>query len=53
MEKYCLQHKPWIKSRSFENNEIIDRLNDRFDILQKIKKTHSLIFYGAGCGQIK
>jgi hypothetical protein len=48
MEKYCLQHKLWIKSRSF-NNEIIDRLNDRFDILQNKKNTtHLFFFYGAG-----
>jgi hypothetical protein len=39
--------QPWIKSRSFENDEI-DRLNDRFDILQNKKKTPLIyFFYGA------
>nr|WP_309758160.1 N-acetylglucosamine kinase [Flavobacterium sp.] len=36
-----------------ENNEIIDRLNDRFDILQNKKNTTHLFFYGAGCGTDK
>jgi N-acetylglucosamine kinase-like BadF-type ATPase len=30
--------------------EIIERLNDRFDILQNKKTTTHLFFYGAGCG---
>jgi hypothetical protein len=29
--------------------QIIERLNDRFDIIQS-KKGYSFIFYGAGCG---
>ena len=33
-----------------EANEIIDRLNDRFDILQNKDKATHLFFYGAGCG---
>jgi hypothetical protein len=37
----------WIKSRSFENNEIIDRLNDRFDILQNKKKNTTHFFFMA------
>ncbi len=36
-----------------ENDEIIDRLNDRFDILQNKKNTTHLFFYGAGCGTDK
>lgn len=31
-------------------DEIIDRLNDRFDILQNKKTATHLFFYGAGCG---
>jgi N-acetylglucosamine kinase-like BadF-type ATPase len=31
-------------------DEIIDRLNDRFDILQNKKNATHLFFYGAGCG---
>jgi N-acetylglucosamine kinase-like BadF-type ATPase len=31
-------------------NEIIERLNDRFDILQNKDKATHLFFYGAGCG---
>lgn len=31
-------------------DEIIERLNDRFDILQNKKTTTHLFFYGAGCG---
>jgi hypothetical protein len=53
MEKYCLQQTSWIKSRSFENNEIIDRLNDRFDILQNKKKTPLTFFLWRWLGQIK
>jgi hypothetical protein len=35
-----------------ENSEVIERLNDRFDILQnKNDVTH--FFYGAGCGTDK
>lgn len=33
-----------------EKNEIIERLNDRFDILQNKKNATHLFFYGAGCG---
>lgn len=33
-----------------EGNEIIERLNDRFDILQNKDKATHLYFYGAGCG---
>jgi N-acetylglucosamine kinase-like BadF-type ATPase len=33
-----------------ENNEIVERLNDRFDILQNKKNATHLFFYGAGCG---
>jgi N-acetylglucosamine kinase-like BadF-type ATPase len=32
------------------DEEIIERLNDRFDILQNKKTTTHLFFYGAGCG---
>ncbi len=31
-------------------DEVIDRLNDRFDILQNKKSVTHLFFYGAGCG---
>jgi prepilin-type processing-associated H-X9-DG protein len=31
-------------------DEIVERLNDRFDILQNKKTTTHLFFYGAGCG---
>ncbi len=33
-----------------EGDEIIERLNDRFDILQNKEKATHLFFYGAGCG---
>ena len=33
-----------------EGEDIIKRLNDRFDILQNKEKTTHLFFYGAGCG---
>jgi N-acetylglucosamine kinase-like BadF-type ATPase len=33
-----------------EPNDIIERLNDRFDILQNKKNATHLFFYGAGCG---
>jgi N-acetylglucosamine kinase-like BadF-type ATPase len=33
-----------------EGDEIIERLNDRFDILQNKKEATHLFFYGAGCG---
>lgn len=33
-----------------EEDEIIERLNDRFDILQNKEKATHLFFYGAGCG---
>ena len=33
-----------------EGPEIIERLNDRFDILQNKKSATHLYFYGAGCG---
>ncbi|RTY67179.1 N-acetylglucosamine kinase [Flavobacterium sp. GSP27] len=33
-----------------EEDEIIERLNDRFDILQNKKNATHLFFYGAGCG---
>lgn len=33
-----------------EGDEIIERLNDRFDILQNKDKATHLYFYGAGCG---
>ena len=34
-------------------DEIIERLNDRFDILQNKDKATHLFFYGAGCGTDK
>ena len=33
-----------------EPEDIIERLNDRFDILQNKEKATHLFFYGAGCG---
>ena len=36
-----------------EGHEIIDRLNDRFDILQNKKTATHLFFYGAGCGTVR
>jgi N-acetylglucosamine kinase-like BadF-type ATPase len=36
-----------------EGPEIIERLNDRFDILQNKKEATHLFFYGAGCGTDK
>jgi len=33
-----------------ENGQIIERLNDRFDIVQSKKTATHLFFYGAGCG---
>ena len=33
-----------------EGDEIIERLNDRFDILQNKSNATHLFFYGAGCG---
>ncbi|SEA31538.1 hypothetical protein SAMN05443667_103219 [Flavobacterium gillisiae] len=33
-----------------ENEQIIERLNDRFDIVQSKKSATHLFFYGAGCG---
>jgi len=33
-----------------DGNEIVERLNDRFDILQNKEKATHLFFYGAGCG---
>ncbi|UQD57269.1 N-acetylglucosamine kinase [Flavobacterium sp. K5-23] len=33
-----------------ENDEIVERLNDRFDILQNKNNVSHLFFYGAGCG---
>jgi N-acetylglucosamine kinase-like BadF-type ATPase len=33
-----------------EGEEIIERINDRFDILQNKDKATHLFFYGAGCG---
>ncbi|MFV5689614.1 N-acetylglucosamine kinase [Flavobacterium sp. ZT3R25] len=33
-----------------DGDEIIERLNDRFDILQNKKEATHLFFYGAGCG---
>ena len=33
-----------------EGDEIVERLNDRFDILQNKKTATHLYFYGAGCG---
>ena len=33
-----------------EGDEIIERINDRFDILQNKDKATHLYFYGAGCG---
>src|SRR6478609_5893788 len=33
-----------------DKQEILDRLNDRFDILQNKKSATHLFFYGAGCG---
>ncbi|WP_396170252.1 N-acetylglucosamine kinase [Flavobacterium sp.] len=33
-----------------DEDEIIDRLNDKFDILQNKDKATHLFFYGAGCG---
>ncbi len=36
-----------------DENEIIERLNDKFDILQNKDKATHLFFYGAGCGTDK
>jgi N-acetylglucosamine kinase-like BadF-type ATPase len=36
-----------------ENSEVIERLNDRFDILQNKNDVTHLFFYGAGCGTDK
>ena len=36
-----------------EGDEIIERINDRFDILQNKDKATHLFFYGAGCGTDK
>lgn len=36
-----------------EGEEIIERINDRFDILQNKDKATHLFFYGAGCGTDK
>jgi N-acetylglucosamine kinase-like BadF-type ATPase len=36
-----------------EADEIVERLNDRFDILQNKKNATHLFFYGAGCGTDK
>lgn len=36
-----------------DGTEIIERLNDRFDILQNKDKATHLFFYGAGCGTDK
>lgn len=36
-----------------DSEEIIERLNDRFDILQNKKNATHLFFYGAGCGTDK
>ena len=36
-----------------DTDEIIERLNDRFDILQNKKNATHLFFYGAGCGTDK
>jgi N-acetylglucosamine kinase-like BadF-type ATPase len=33
-----------------EDDEIIERINDRFDLLQNKDKATHLFFYGAGCG---
>lgn len=33
-----------------DGDEIVERLNDRFDILQNKKNATHLFFYGAGCG---
>lgn len=33
-----------------DGDEIIERLNERFDILQNKKEASHLFFYGAGCG---
>jgi N-acetylglucosamine kinase-like BadF-type ATPase len=33
-----------------DGEQIIERLNDRFDIVQSKKKATHLFFYGAGCG---
>ena len=33
-----------------DEDEIIERLNDRFDILQNKEVATHLYFYGAGCG---
>nr|WP_315146873.1 N-acetylglucosamine kinase [uncultured Flavobacterium sp.] len=33
-----------------DEDEIIERLNDKFDILQNKEKATHLFFYGAGCG---
>lgn len=33
-----------------DGDEIVERLNDRFDILQNKKEATHLFFYGAGCG---
>lgn len=36
-----------------DSDEIIERLNERFDILQNKKNATHLFFYGAGCGTDK
>lgn len=36
-----------------DGDEIVERLNDRFDILQNKKEATHLFFYGAGCGTDK
>ncbi|WP_291104278.1 MULTISPECIES: N-acetylglucosamine kinase [unclassified Flavobacterium] len=36
-----------------DGKEIVERLNDRFDILQNKKNATHLFFYGAGCGTDK
>jgi N-acetylglucosamine kinase-like BadF-type ATPase len=36
-----------------QNHEVIERLNDRFDILQNKNDVTHLFFYGAGCGTTK
>ena len=33
-----------------DGDEIVERLNDRFDILHNKKEVTHLFFYGAGCG---
>ncbi|WP_338408663.1 N-acetylglucosamine kinase [uncultured Flavobacterium sp.] len=39
-----------LNPETLDGNEIVERLNDRFDIMQNKDKATHLFFYGAGCG---